>query len=200
MRVSSDDRAVVCHDAGLARLTGRVGLVALTSSHRLGRLSLLGTDQHVPLLSEVLELVAGQVPLLLELKPHEPPARLERAVISALRGYRGPVAVQSFDPFSLRAMRELDPRIPRGQIGGPLRNGDLKLVERLALQHLAGSFWSAPSFVAYEFAGLPALSTRVARRVGLPVLVWTVRSPAEEAFARRYADNVIFEGYLPRRT
>jgi glycerophosphoryl diester phosphodiesterase len=120
VRLTRDGEVVVFHDRTLRRLTGASGRVEDRAAAELRPLRLLGTDQRVPMLSEVLELVAGRVPLLIELKAGAPPTALERAVLVALDGYAGEVAIQS---FKLRTVRALDRAEPpdRDRVGRALR-------------------------------------------------------------------------------
>src|SRR3954454_521322 len=107
VRLTRDGEVVVFHDRALRRLTGAPGRVEDRPAADVRALRLLRTGERVPLLAEVLDLVAGLVPLLIELKSGAPPTRLEQAVLTALDGYAGDVAVQS---FKLRTVRELDRR------------------------------------------------------------------------------------------
>ena len=196
VRRTADGHAAVIHDEDLRRLTGQPGTVAATPAGRLGSLRLLGTGEWVPLLEEALGLVAGRVPVLIEVKNEALPGRLEARVVEVLAGYRGQVALQSFNPLSLRAFRRAAPAYPRGLLGGLLAS--LDPARRLLLRNLLGAGFGRPQFVGYQLQGLPCLPVTVCRRLGLPVLAWTVRSQADRLLALRLADNVIFEGFTPR--
>jgi glycerophosphoryl diester phosphodiesterase len=140
--------------------------------------------------------------VLVEIKNFGAVGDLERRVLATMRGYRGPVAVQSFNPMSMRYFRLRAPDVARGQISGRFRDDDLdgaqmSRLSRVVLRTMALNALSRPHFIAYQLEGLPAGAVSLRRRRGLPVLVWTVKSPADEARARRFADNIIFEGYLP---
>jgi glycerophosphoryl diester phosphodiesterase len=202
VQLTADGEAAVVHDHDLMHVTGEPGLVRAMAYDQIRRARLFGTDQHVPTLDEVLDLVAGRVPVLVEIKNFGAVDGLEPRVLNAVRGYRGVVAVQSFNPMSMRYFRLRAPEIGRGQISGLFRDIDLdgarvSRVGRVLLRTMALNTLSQPDFIAYQLEGLPAAAVSLRRRLGLPVLVWTVRSPADEARARRYADNIIFEGFLP---
>jgi glycerophosphoryl diester phosphodiesterase len=183
VRLTRDGRVAVFHDRTLRRLTGARGRVEDRDAAELRALRLLRTNQRVPLLDEVLELVAGRVPLLLELKAATPRAALEAAVLEALRGYRGEVAIQA---FRLRTVRELD---------------------RQETPHAVGHLWhrrSLPAtgdrvaFVGCHVDGVPRRAVQRRREAGGVVLAWTVRSPEQAERALRFADNYIFEGFVPQ--
>jgi glycerophosphoryl diester phosphodiesterase len=181
VRLSRDGEVVVFHDRRLERLTGARGRVEDRDARDLRALALLGTDERVPLLREALDLVAGRVPLLVELKCVGRGPLLEAAVLRALAGYRGDVAIQSFRRRTLWHLR-------RGEVAP-------------AVGHLSRGYILAtglrPAFHGCEVASLAHRSVQRRRAAGAVVLAWTVRSPEQERWARRHADNVIFEGYLP---
>ena len=183
VRLTRDGRVVVFHDRTLRRLTGARGRVEDHGVADLRALRLLRTNQRIPLLEEVLELVDARVPLLLELKSGAPPTALERAVVEALRGYRGEVAIQSFE---LRTVRELDRHEPPHAIGHLWRRRGLAASE------------DGVAFVGCHADRAPRRTVQRRRAAGGVVLAWTVRSPAEAERALRFVDNYIFEGFVPQ--
>src|SRR5262245_38173063 len=204
VQLTADGEAAGVHDQDLAHMTGEPGLVRSMAYEQIRRARLAGSDQYVPTLDEVLALVDDRVPVLIEIKNFGAVGDLEQRVLAAVRGYRGAVAVQSFNPMSMRYFRLQAPDIARGQISGLFRDIDLdgarmSRASRVMLRTMALNSLSRPHFIVYQLEGLPATAVSLRRRLGRPVLVWTVTSPANEARARRFADNIIFEGYLPFR-
>jgi glycerophosphoryl diester phosphodiesterase len=182
VRLTRDGRVAVFHDRALRRMTGARGRIEDRDAAELRGLRLLRTNQRVPLLDEVLELVDGRVPLLVELKAGAPPAALEAAVLDALRGYRGEVAIQS---FKLRTVRELDRQEPPHAIGHLWHRRSLPATgDRVA-------------FVGCHVGGAPRRAVQRRREAGDVVLAWTVRSPEQADRALRFVDNYIFEGFVP---
>lgn len=190
VRLSRDGFAVVFHDADLARMTGETGRVAQRPAAELGRLRLAGTDDRIEPLPDILRLLAGRAPLLVELKTDDHPhvaARLCLSVRHALEGYRGRFAVMSFDPAVPAWFAEHAPHIARGLVvGRPHRDFVRNVRTRLSLRR------ARPHFLACDVRALPNRLASKARRAG-PVLAWTVRTDADDAVARRYADQIIFE-------
>ncbi len=197
VRLSRDGRAVVFHDATLERLTGRPGRVDQLGVAEITALTLTTGGERVPTLRDLLAQVAGRVPLLIELKsdkqkPAGAPSILDlcRALRRDLDGYPGRVAVMSFDPrvgawFARRA-----PEVVRGLVvteaGNRTWSGTVK-------RHLA--LWDARAqFLAYDVRDLPSTFADRQRRRGLPVLTWTVSTPALRARAAEHADAPIAEG------
>lgn len=204
----ADGTPVVFHDETLERLIDAPGLAA-----RIDRLSAAdaqglryrGQDTSIITFSDFLDLVAGRVPLLVEIKSEWlplNPAFLQH-VASLADHYKGPLALMSFDPAVMVQIRELAPNIPRGIVAG-LYEGpgwwdDTLSPERaFRLSHLLENGPVAPSFVSYHVRALPTPVTRYLREVqGLPLFCWTVRTTDDRARAARWADAVTFEGYEP---
>ncbi|MDH3197883.1 MAG: glycerophosphodiester phosphodiesterase family protein [Candidatus Krumholzibacteria bacterium] len=199
VRATRDGRAVVFHDAELRRMTGRTGAVDEASSDDVAGLRLRGTDEGVPLLTDVLARVDGRAPILIEVKNEDEAGGVESATLAALERYAGPFAVQSFNPetlvwFAARA---------RGVALGLLystRTGALGRGREFqeALERLDAR---APlDFLGLDARALPLdPPAAAALRARFTLLAWTIISPAAESDARRWCHNVIFEGYRPER-
>lgn len=186
--------AIVFHDATLDRLTAETGLLRDVDDSDLAAIRLSGTDEAIPRLTEILALAAGQVPVLIEVKVDGPRVTpLCLAVRRALEGYRGPVAVMSFNPLVSRWFYDHAERIVRGLVVTE-RDGagrKTRLWQRLR-RHL--SLWTAkPDFLAYDIRDLPSRFAAAQRKRGLPVLTWTVRTPEQQAVAALHADQPIYE-------
>ena len=204
LQVAACGEAMVFHDATLRRLTGHIGQVAELDAAALSAIPLAGAadGETIPTLPDILALVAGQVPLLIEIK--DPDATLgpgsgvlEGRVAECLADYAGPVAVMSFNPHSVMALSRLAPGVARGLttcdfVGATWPLPDYRRAELAGISDFEAT---GSSFVSHNRTELdnPALARLKAR--GVPILCWTVRSPAQERIARRVADNVTFEGY-----
>lgn len=197
VRITGDGQAVVFHDAVLDRLCGKPGRVADMTLAALKRETLLGTAETVPSFRDVLDLVQGRAPLLVEIKKDnaEPAGKLEAAVANMLRHYPGPVAVQSFSPRTVKWFRDNAPQFVRGQIACAMSDmgKNLNWYQRLALAWMLNHFHGEPMFLAYDVNDLPAPLTARYRARHMPVVSWTVRTPEQRARAAAHADNIIFE-------
>jgi glycerophosphoryl diester phosphodiesterase len=202
VRLAGDGGAVVFHDERLDRLTGETGFVAARPLSALTRITLAGATDRIPAFPELLEQVGGGVLLVIELKSAgRRNGELLDAVLGGLAGYRGPFALMSFDSRLVTGLAERAPGIVRGIVADRMIDPawrPLPFAERLALRHLAHLATSRPQFISFEAAGLPSAAARRFRLAGLPVLSWTVRSEAPARRARRYCDQITFEGFLPR--
>ncbi|WP_375175836.1 glycerophosphodiester phosphodiesterase family protein [Pseudooceanicola sp.] len=205
LQLSQDGEAMVFHDYDLARLTAEKGPIQMRPAAELTRIPLTGGTHPIPTFAQVLEEVAGKVPLLVEIKDQDGalgPAigRLEQAAAKALDGYRGDVAVMSFNPNSVRVFGGLAPDIPCGLTTCDFNAEDWPLVPKARRERLAGIPDLAASraqFISHDRNDLASPEVARIKARGLPVLCWTIRTPEAEAEARRIADNVTFEGYLP---
>lgn len=199
VQLSSDRVAVVHHDAMLDRLTDRMGPVRDLTAEELARLSLGGTEDRIETLTTVLDAIGDQVPVLVEIKSNGGGA-IAGAVAEAVEG-RGGVAVMSFDPACIARIAELAPRIPRGlttcALQGPDAPRDPETRARLAA--IADYEAVDACFVSHDHANLGNPRLLELKTGGAAILCWTIRSPEAERAARRTADNITFEGYLPDR-
>ena len=189
---SRDGQAMVFHDWELDRLTGEHGAVKARDAADLGRIAFTASDDTIPTLSQLLAQAGGSVPLLIEIKSKREVrfAPLCFAVRRALEGYRGPVAVMSFDPRAVGWFARHAPHIVRGLV--VTEEGRRTLSGRFR-RHL--SLWQAkPEFLAYDVRDLPSRFAAAQRRRGLPLLTWTVRSEELAERARVHADAAIAEG------
>lgn len=200
---SSDGVPMVFHDYRLGRLTGEEGALRQRSAAELGALHLGGTQDTIPTLAAVLRRIAGRAPLLIEIKDQDGAmgpdvGPLERAVVAALAGYAGPVALMSFNPYSVTALRTAGATCPVGLVTSSYQPEHWPLLpeaRRAALRAMTGIETLAPDFISHEAADLESPLVAALKARGLPVFCWTIRSPEAEAKARKIADNITFEGY-----
>ena len=203
VQLSRNGEAMVHHDFELGRLTvGNGPLLALTAAE-LKIVDFRGSADRMLTLAELCALVAGRVPLLVEIKSRfEGDMRLTQRVADVLAAYAGPVAAMSFDPGVVATLREIAPHITRGIVAerhyAHAEWSRMTPAQRRSLAFLLHASRSRPQFVAYAVRDLPAAAPLVARHVfGLPLLTWTVRSEEDRRRAARFADQAIFEGFTP---
>ncbi len=189
---SRDHEAMVYHDWNFARLHARADAGDMLDAADWRALRYADGDEGPLSLRELLNLVAGAVPLLIEIKSrrgYDVERSCER-VMAALASYAGRYAVMSFDPRVSRWLRRHAPHTVRGLVMREDAHGDTRAAWR---RHLA--LWIAkPDFLAYHVKALPNAFTARLRSSGTPVLTWTVDSPEALATARVHADAPIAEG------
>lgn len=204
LQLSADGQAMVFHDDHLDRLTAEAGPVRARSAEALTQIPLRGTSDTVPTLASVLAQVAGRVPLLIELKDQDGgmgPAvgALEEATLAAVADYAGPFALMSFNPHSVACLAKAAPDVPRGLTTSAYDPAVWALSAETCtrLRSIPDAGRVGASFISHEAADLRRPRVAELQAEGLDVLCWTIRSPEAEAEARKVAQNVTFEGYLP---
>ena len=205
VRPAADGLPVVFHDEALSRLVAGRGPVAKVTERQLQSLRHRGVGAPILTFDELLELVSGRVPLLVEIKSewHPPQKSFLGKLAATASAYRGPIALMSFDPAVMAAIRTLAPKLPRGIISGTYIGSGwwsrkISAKRGAALRDLLESGPVAPDFYAYDVNALPTPITDYARLVqGLPLFTWTVRTAKQRRIAANSADAMIFEGFEP---
>ena len=202
VRLSKDGELMVYHDDDLSRIVGIEGKFSDFTYAELSEMNLLETDDKIPTFKEVLDLIDGAVPLLVELKVASGERGVAKKFVEVIEGYKGDFIVESFNPFALRELRALRPDIIRGILSteymkSPKHKG--KTLFRM-LQNLQFNFLMRPDFIAYEKNGSGVRNLRRIRRSFETTLIaWTIKSQEEEDAALNSGfDTVIFEGYIPQ--
>jgi glycerophosphoryl diester phosphodiesterase len=182
--------AFVFHDEDLGRLTGETGPLCDREGDEVEKIRLAGSDETLPPLAEILDRIGGRAPLLIEVKARGPAYhQLCYSVSMALHEYPGPVGVMSFDPRVGHWFARHHPALLRGLV--VTESGRRGLRGRVG-RDLAYR-WARPDFLAYDVRDLPSRFAAAARRRGLPVYTWTVRSEADRNAAAVHSDQIIFE-------
>ncbi len=200
---SSDGVPMVFHDYHLHRLTETAGSLRARSAAELGTIRLRGSSETIPTLAEILALVAGRVPVLIEIKDQDGDmgpvvGALETTVAAQIAPCKGPVAVMSFNPHSMAVMAGAAPQIARGLITSAYAPADWPLLSartRDVLREIPDYDEVGACFISHEAADLGRARVAALKARGAAVLCWTIRSAEAEAEARRIAANVTFEGY-----
>lgn len=204
VQLSRDGQAMVFHDETLDRLTAETGPVNARTAAELGAIALTdGRGDCIPTLPQVLELIAGQVPLLIEIKDQTETmsptdGRLEAAVAKALEAYQGDVALMSFNPHSIAHLAQLSPQRPRGLTTSDYTYDDwapLPPATCDALREIPDYDRVGASFISHEARDLHRPRVAELKAKGAAIFCWTIRSPEAEAKARQVAQNITFEGY-----
>ena len=208
LQLSSDGHAMVFHDYELSRLTNARGAIRTKSRDALAKITLSGCDETIPSLPEILKLVAGRVPLLIELKDQDGAmgpdvGPLEQSTADALQNYTGPVAVMSFNPHSIAALAKLSPATPRGLVSCHFPAEHWQLLNektRSYLREIPDYNRVNACFISHRHDDLDNPRIAELKATGAAVICWTIRSHDEEIRARKVADSITFEGYAAKTT
>jgi glycerophosphoryl diester phosphodiesterase len=193
------DGTVVCfHDPGLKRMTGREGLLKDMTIDDLANVRLKETDQTIMTFDAFLDLVHGQVPILVEIKPYGNRTLLVRQVAERLLAYRGESAVFSFHPSAVLMLKNRYPTLIRGQIAESFKDGkhvnglQAKMMERMVFNR-----FTKPDFISYGIKDLPNRHADRARDMGLVVISYVARTQDDLDLIRTFYDNAVFEFFTP---
>ena len=203
IRLSKDGKLVIFHDDTLDRVCGREGKVIDFTAEELGKMSLNGTQDTIPTLRQVLDLIDGAVPLLIEIKTSMSESGVAERFIEEIEDYNGEFIVESFNPMALRTVKKARPDIIRGILAMRYRDfiGPTPKPIGLMLESLCFNFLMRPDFISYDKRGYCVHNLRIIRRsLGTPLIAWTIKSKEEEEAAISHGfDTVIFEGYIPEK-
>lgn len=202
VQLSADGEAMVFHDYALDRLTEATGPIRLRKAAELGQITLKGGAEAIPTLETVLGEIAGQVPLVIELKDQDGSmgddlGPLEEAVAQTVQGYTGDLAVMSFNPHSMARMATLSPDVPRGIVTSAYAYEDWPLPRATCdtLREVPDYDRVGASFISHEVGDLSRPRVAELKDKGAMICCWTVRGAVQEEQARKVADNITFEGY-----
>ncbi|MBO4288570.1 MAG: glycerophosphodiester phosphodiesterase [Lachnospiraceae bacterium] len=195
VQLSKDGKVVVFHDGDLKRICGVDQPVDALTLKQLKKLSLCGTEERIPLFKEVLELVDGRVPIIVELKAGGHDKLLCGKVRAILEEYDGEYCMESFDPRIVGWFKKHMPQVVRGQLSCPAESfkKGTSALQSFVLSHVMMNCVSRPQFIAYQIGPQP-FTVRLAERLGAKKVCWTSHDPANE----QLYDTVIFEHYRPK--
>jgi len=196
VQLIEDNTVVVFHDELLARATGKDGYLRNLKSENLKDYNLFGTSYTIPTLEEVLKLVDGKTPLLIEVKNTGKVGELESALLKVLENYNGEFAVQSFNPYVLEWFLNNAPHILRGQLSSSFKGEKLSFIKKFILRRMSFNKRNKINFISYEAKSLP--NRYVRKFKNMPLIAWTIRSQTEYLKVAGFCDNVIFENFEPR--
>lgn len=199
-QITKDNQVVVYHDNDLNRMLGIDKLITEVTYEELQTYSLIGTDQKVPLLRDVLTLIDDQVPVLIEVKNDLEVGYLEGAMYDVLKDYDGRFAVIAFNPYSLAWFKKNAPDFIRGQVSGHFSlseedkaKGVKRLVyyKRFMLTNLLMNFESKPNFIVYEIKDTPLIRILSIKLMNVPLLGYAINNQEEYDQAKPMYDNLM---------
>lgn len=196
IQLSRDGQVVVFHDDGLRRVCGVDARVDSLDYDELKKLRLLGTDEYIPLFTEVLDVFRGTTaPLIVELKTGRRNDELCDKAIKILSGFDGNFCIESFNPFIVNRFRKKAPHICRGQLASEVSDyiPEQKKIVASLLSSCRFSCMNKPDFIAYKNVPLPKHVKKLMKK-GTMLFTWTSRTPDVD---QKYSDGVIFENYRP---
>lgn len=199
--LTKDDVVVVFHDDNIKRMTGVDKGIDQISFDELRSLKLAGTEYSAPMFKEVLELVDGRVPLIVELKNGKKNELLCRKVLEMLKGYKGEYCIESFNPFIVRWFKKNAPEIIKGQLSMNFKEEKtLNGITHFLLENLLLNFLGRPNFIAYRHTDCNKLCFKINRCFGVVTVAWTIESQKEMDKALKNYNSIIFQYFGPSKT
>ncbi len=191
---TKDGEVIVFHDNDLSRMCGDSRRPEEMTAAELAKMTLLGTEEHIPTLKEVLALTEGRVPLIVELKGESGDTSLADLAMPILENYGGPYVVESFNPLLVARYRRLAPHVMRGILVTKFKkDGERRGVLGWILQRMLLNFLVRPDFVAARHLYGGYFPVKLCRFLGAATFAWTVRTKEEYAACRRQFDSFICE-------
>ena len=197
--ILKDGTIVVFHDKNLKRLCGVDLALKDLTFEQLQSYTIKGTNECIPTLEEILSLVGGKVPLLIEIKPFGHKKRHAKAVSKLLKNYPYKVAVQSYDPSIVRWFKKHDSNQIRGQISEFFRDSTMHKMTKWALKKMIFNALTKPDFINYRLEDLPNPYVEKAKSKGLVILSYAARNQKALDYARKAFDNAVFENFIPKK-
>lgn len=201
IHLMQDGELAVIHDSSLKRVAGAEITIEELSAVDLNQYRLMGTQEHIPLFTQVLELIDGEVPLIVELKATTDnyPQLCEKAC-GLLENYNGLYCMESFDPRCIIWLRKHRPNIMRGQLAQDYLKTNVKYswFLKFVMKHNLYNLISQPDFVAYRFDHRKILSNFIVRKIwGVQGVTWTIRNKQDFDTAVQESWIPIFEKFIP---
>ena len=201
VQMTADGKLIVFHDMNMKRMMGIDGRVTEYTYEELLEFPLARSGERIPLFSDVLEMVNGQVPLVIEIKVGLRYKATTVAAAQMLQSYRGIYCMECFNPLALVWYRKHFPKVLRGQLSMDFFQSEDKMpqIVRFFLTNLLLNFWAKPDFISYNHKDRQIRGFRMCRKLfGVKTAAWTIKSEAELQTARETFDMFIFDSFLPK--
>lgn len=198
VQLTKDEKVVVFHDANLKRVCGVDAKVNSMTYEELQKLRLLNSDETIPLFSDVLKIIDGKVPLIMEIKMVDSKTRVCELANKELENYSGHYCMESFHPFAVRWYRKNRPDVVRGQLSANFKKeGQKEGISEWLVHMLLVNVLGRPDFVAYSHKSANNISRNLTKLFGATAVAWTIRSQEELDKNRKKFELFIFEGFRP---
>ncbi|MBP5281814.1 MAG: glycerophosphodiester phosphodiesterase [Lachnospiraceae bacterium] len=201
LQLTKDGKLVVFHDKSLERMCGvQKDLVELTYEE-LQEYRLLGTDEKIPLFDEVLKIINGKVPMIIEMKPEGHCIRATKMACKRLERYRGIYCIESFHPACIWWVRMHYPKIPRGQLSMNyfIEEPDIPLYQKVVMTSMVFNFFTRPDFISYKHSQKDQFTYRLLRRLyWVENVAWTIQSQEQLEEAKDVFKVMIFDSFIPK--
>ncbi len=200
VRLTKDNEVIVFHDDSLKRMTSAGGLVNQYILTSLKSLKLHGSSERIPTLKEVLTLVDGRVPLIIELKNNSKDKILEEKTMDLLSDYSGEYTIQSFNPFSLQWIRENHPNVIIGLLTTyDFGKESIESLKKALVRYMPMLPLIRPEYIGLNYKSYSPLQLGIIKNLtNSKIIYWTVDNESDFKRVHKNCSNLIFEGFDPR--
>lgn len=200
VQLTKDKIPIVFHDSSLKRVCQQEGNIKDYTYEELQKLRLCFSEERIPKLQEVLQLVNGRTPLIIEIKCETRNTKVCQYVYEQLQDYKGVYCIESFNPFVVRWFRKRMPNLVSGQLSTDFMKSGKRVVPLFFVGHLLSNFIDRPDFIAYDCVYKKEISRNICRKLyGALSVAWTVKSREQFEAVKKDFDLFIFEGFEPEK-
>lgn len=200
VQLTSDHQLVVFHDESLKRMCGVERILHKCTFNELQQYTLAESGEKIPLFKDVLKVISGKVPLIVEVKSEGDWKETTKVMAEMMDNYNGCYCMESFHPFAVEWFRKNRPNIIRGQLStNYFRDGiKRKWYEKFVLTNLMLNFKSKPDFIAYNHLWRDQWAYKLCRRIyDVENVAWTIKSEDELKRAKEVFQVIIFDSFIP---
>lgn len=203
VQLTKDNVPVILHDYNLRRACKSDFKVVDLNYEELAKLKLFKSNEKIPTFKEVLAVVNGKVPLIIELKIPWRAGKICSIVSEILKEYQGIYCIESFNPFGLSWYRMHEPKVVRGQLSTDFMKEKMEgsKFQYFVLKHLLLNFYTKPDFIAYHHVYKRGLSYTICRKLyRVKTVAWTIKNQQDYDDNRKYFELFIFDSFIPEDT
>jgi glycerophosphoryl diester phosphodiesterase len=171
VQLSKDHQVIVCHDENLQRLTGMDWDIAKTTYSKIKRLTLKNSKEKIPLLKDVLHFVHGKVPILIKIQSSKKDGQFEKCICEMVNSYKGALAIESNNHFTVKWFKQHCAHIARGQIIVHTKRSSFNFIAT-SMKHLYHNWLNKPDFITIEEKNMPALFHKYYQKQNIPLLTF----------------------------
>ncbi len=200
VHLSADGQLMVFHDDTLKRMCGIEKAIADCTSQELQQYTLAKSQERIPLLKDVLKIVDGKVPMIIEVKPAPNCREVSAALAQMMQSYNGIYCMESFHPAAVAWFRRNEPSVLRGQLATDFTHGGVHkpYIRNILLANLLFNGYAKPDFIAYDHKFPNQFSYKLCRRLfQVEHVAWTIRSEEQLTAAKSYFQVFIFDSFIP---
>jgi len=201
VQLTSDNKLVVFHDASLLRMCNVDKILHECTFKELQQYRLANSNEKIPLFTDVLSLVAGAVPLVVEVKPAGDVLKTTETMYSQMKDYKGVYCMESFHPLAVAWFKKYAPQVVRGQLSMNFFKDEKErgFWEKFVLSNLLLNWLAGPQFIAYNHQHADQFSYRLCRKISkVKNVAWTIRSQEELEKAKEVFSVIIFDSFQPK--